>query len=358
MSKDYYNVLGVQKGASSDEIKKAFHKLAHKFHPDKSTGNADKFKEINEAYQVLSDDKRRAEYDTYGQTFSQFSQGANAQAGGFAGFNPEDFSNFDFSGIGDIFGDIFGGAMGGSGGRERRGRDISIEISISFKESVFGAEREVLLAKTGKCGVCQASGAKPGSKLKTCTACNGKGKIHETKKSFLGTFSSVTICHTCYGAGQIPEEKCSACKGAGVVRKEESIRIRIPAGIKNGEMIRLTGAGEAVRAGDSGDLYIKVLVGTHPTFSREGDNLLMTLNVKLTDALLGADYVIETLDGSITVSVPAGVSSGEVLRVKGKGVLAGEKRRGDLMIRLIVKLPAKLSKSARSLVEKLKQEGV
>ncbi len=356
--KDYYKSLGVEKDASADEIKKAFRKLAHKHHPDKG-GDEKKFKEASEAYQVLSDEKKRAEYDTYGSGGGN--QGFSGGQGGFdfsgftGGFNSQGFEGVDLN---DIFGDIFGGRRGRTSSRERRGRDISVDMQLSFKEAVFGVERTVYVTKTSLCKECHGSGGKPGSKMNTCAQCKGKGEIHETKQSFLGTISQVRECGACTGTGKVPDEKCHSCKGAGVVRREEEIIIRIPSGIEHGEAVRLTGAGEAVLGGTAGDLYVRIYVTPHKVFKREGEHLTMTLQVKLTDALLGAEYPIETLDGTIKLTIPRGISSGEVLRVRGKGVPFSEKHRGDLLIKVEIKTPAKLSRNAQKLVEELRNEGI
>lgn len=358
--KDYYEVLGINKSATKDDIKKAFRKLAHQYHPDKKGGDEAKFKEVNEAYSVLSDDKKRAEYDAYGRVFSDGSAGAggfNAQDFGFdfsnfSGFGGEEGEGFD---LGDIFGEFFGG---GRREKARRGRDISIDIELSFAEAVFGVERSVLVTKTAVCGICGGSGAKPGSAMKTCPTCNGKGKMHETRRSIMGTFTTVRTCPECAGSGTVPEEKCPNCKGAGVERKQQEILIKVPSGIEDGEMIRLSGAGEAQPKGTAGDMYVKVHVKRHPVFRKEGDDLVMDLNVKLSDALLGSEYTIATLDGDIKLKIPEGVSHGEILRVKGKGVPVERNRRGDLMVKIRVDLPTKLSREAKKAVEKLKEMGI
>lgn len=355
MSKNYYEVLGINKSASKDDIKKAFRKLAHQYHPDKKSGNADKFKEVNEAYTVLSDDKKRAEYDSYGRVFSD--GGAGGGQGPFGGFDFSGFANSaDFEGfdLGDIFGDIFGGGRS----QARRGRDISIDIELPFSESVFGAERKILLGKTSRCETCKGSGAAPGTSMQTCATCNGKGKIHETKRSFFGTFSATTTCSECSGRGQVPKEKCRTCHGLGVHRKDEEVALRIPAGIEDGEVIRLTGGGEAVSGGSAGDLYVKIHVKKHPLFTKEGNNLITHLSIKLSTALLGGEYRLQTLDGDLAVKIPSGVSFGEILRVKGKGVSHDKNKRGDLLIKLSIELPSKLSKEAQRLVEDLKREGI
>lgn len=356
MAKDYYKVLGVEKSATKEEIKKAFRKLAHKYHPDKGGGDEAKFKEVNEAYQVLSDDRKRAEYDSYGQTFG----GNGPQGAGFGGFDFSGFGGQGFEGVDldEIFGEFFGGARGGHS-KVKRGRDISIDLQISFSESILGTDRNVLLNKVSACETCRGTGGKQGSPLKKCSVCNGQGKVHETRKSFFGVFTSVVDCHTCHGKGQVPEEKCPTCKGLGVEKREESISVKIPAGIQNGEMIRLSGAGEAVSAGISGDLYIKIHVTPHPVFVREGNNIVMDLHIKLSDALLGSEYSITTLEGAkLALKIPTGVSFGEILRVRGKGVPIDAKRRGDLLVKINIKMPGKLSKRVEQIIEELKREGI
>lgn len=359
MAKNYYDVLGVEKSAKKEDIKKAFYKLASKYHPDKG-GDAEKFKEINEAYQVLSDDKKRKEYDTYGQTFNgQGPSGAWGQ--GFGGFNASDFADmqFDFSDLGDIFGDMFGGGFGG-GSRQKRGRDISLEIDVTFKEAVFGTERNVLINKISTCGTCEGSGAKKGSEMVTCTTCNGQGKVHDVKKTFMGAFQTVRTCDICHGKGKVPRERCHECRGAGVVNAREEIHIEVPAGIGNGEMIRMAGMGEAISGGVTGDLYVKIHVHADKVWKREGNDLTIKHSIKLTDALVGVRQSIEGLDGAIDIDIPAGVSAGEILRVKNRGVphVHDKQKRGDVLVKLDIAMPKKLSKKAMALVEQLKEEGL
>ena len=323
--------------------------MAHKYHPDKKEGDESKFKEISEAYSALSDEKKRAEYDSYGRVFNE--SGGQGFGGFQGGFNPQDFQGFDF---GDIFGDIFGGG----GQQTRRGRDISIDLEISFKEAVFGVGRKVLLTKTSKCSTCNGNGAKQGTKMETCEICNGNGSIREARRSVLGTISSVRTCDKCNGAGKIPKEKCDTCKGIGVLRKEEEIKISIPPNVSDGEMIRLNGAGEAIPNGTSGDLYIKLHVKSDSRFRREGMNIISDLNIKLTDALLGGEYSVDTLDGAIKVKIPSGTSTNETLRIKSKGIPMNESKRGDLLIKLNVQLPKKHSRKAKKVVEELRAEGI
>ena len=360
--KDYYEVLGVPKNSSKDELKKAFHKLAHKYHPDKNKGDDKMFKEVNEAYQTLSDDQKRAQYDQFGADGPSF-------GGGGGGFNQGNMGGFDFSGfqgqagfdmgdLGDIFSDFFGGGMRGGSQAERRGRDISTEITISFADAIFGITKKILLTKTSECETCHGSGGKPGAKQVTCSHCNGKGQIRETKRSILGTFATTKMCDICNGSGTIPSEMCGTCKGAGVKKKEEEIEIRIPAGIEPGEMVRMTGLGEAVKNGTAGDLYIKINITRHPVFTREGQNLYMDLEIKLSEAILGAEHPIETLDGNVTMKVPEGIASGTQLRIREKGIPSSRSKRGDLIVKVIVKIPTKLSRKAKEAIELLKEEGL
>ena len=349
--KDYYKILGLERGASKEDVKKAFRKLASQYHPDKKTGDESKFKEVSEAYAVLGDDKKRAEYDTYGQTFSG-AQGFNgfnwAQAGGMGGVE------FDLGDIFENFSDVFGG---GFGRRAKRGHDISIDIQVPFKEAVFGTTRTVVLNKTNVCDTCQGSGAKPGSGMATCSVCNGQGKLRESRRSMLGNFTTVRECETCRGRGEVPKEKCKSCNGVGAKRSATEINIKIPAGIQNGEVIRMAGQGEALPVGTAGDLYVKLHVTADKHIKRDGHNLFRVVPIKLTDALLGATYDIETLDGATAVNIPAGAQNGDILRIKEKGIPYGN-RRGDFEIRIKVETPTKLSRKAKKIVEELREEGI
>lgn len=354
MAKNYYDILGVDKKASQDDVKKAFRKLAQKHHPDKG-GDEATFKEITEAYSTLGDEKKRREYDSYGQTF-------NGGAGGFGGFDPSQFGGFgqggvefDLNDLFEGFGDIFGG---GRRARVKRGRDISIDIEVSFKESILGGSRSVLITKVGTCDTCEGSGAKPGTEMETCKTCNGQGKLHETRNSPLGAFTSVRTCATCEGTGKVPKEACKTCGGHGVLKKEEEIKVQVPRGIDGGEMIRMPGKGEAVKGGQSGDLYVKVHVKPHAVFKKEGLNLVMQMPMKLTDALLGTTATITTIDDKkLEVKIPAMSEAQQTLRLRGKGV-AVDGMEGDLLIRLTATLPKKLSGKAKKAIEELKGEGL
>ena len=357
MAKNYYETLGVDKKATQDDIKKAFRKLAQKHHPDKG-GDEATFKEITEAYSVLSDERKRREYDSYGQTFA-----GGAGQGGF-GFDPSQFQGgfggveFDLNDLFEGFGDIFGGGMGRGRTRMRRGRDISVDIEVSFKESILGGKRSVLISKVDKCEVCQGSGAKPGTEMETCKTCNGAGRIHETRQTIMGTIQTQSVCPTCEGSGKVPKDKCENCHGHGVLKREVEINIDIPRGIDGGEMIRMPGMGEAVKGGVSGDLYVKVHVKPHAVFRKEGPNLVMDMPVKLTDALLGTTVTVTTIDDKqLEVKIPAMTKTEETLRLRGKGVRYDD-GAGDLLIKVTAILPKKLSTKAKKAIEDLKSEGL
>lgn len=357
--KDYYKILGLERGSSRDEVKKAFRKLAAKYHPDKKTGDEAKYKEITEAYAVLGDEKKKAEYDSYGHAFSS---GGGQPGGGFGGFNWSDFQQAGFGGgdgfsfdINDIFENF--GFGGGGGRRAARGHDISIDIDLPFADSIFGVKRTVVLTKNNTCDECEGTGAKKGTEMTECTTCQGNGRVHETKQSILGNFSTVRECNVCSGSGKVPKEKCAHCAGQAIRRTQEEITIQVPAGVQDGEVIRMTGRGEAIPNGESGDLYIKLHVTAHDTITRQGSTLYTTLPVKLTDALLGNDYKVKTLDGDVTIKIPAGIAHGEQLRIKEKGVPVNGKR-GDFMVKIRIETPKQLSRSAKKLVEQLREEGI
>jgi molecular chaperone DnaJ len=360
MSKDYYTLLGVDKKASKDELKKAFYKLAAKHHPDKG-GDEAKFKEVNEAYQVLSDDKKRKEYDMYGQTFSGAGSNSGSQSNsGFGGFNPNDFQNmeFDMNDLGDIFGDMFGGFGGFGGVKEKRGRDMSVDIEINFKEAVFGTERKVVINRTSKCVTCKGSGGDASFGKVTCSKCNGKGRVHEMKRTIFGSMQTQRVCSDCDGAGQVYKNTCKDCKGDGVKNGKFDLNIAVPAGINSGEMLKMSEMGESVRGGVSGDMFIKVRVQPDKVWHRENNDLVMDHSIKLTDALLGIKHKVTGLDGEIDVIAEGGISIGEAIRIPGRGVPYGQRKRGDAIINLDIELPKKLSKKAKDLIKELQEEGL
>ena len=354
--KDYYNILGVPKNATKEDIKKAYRKLAHQFHPDKKGGNEQKFKELNEAYQVLSNDSKRAQYDQFGRAFD----GGGAAAGQNAsGWDFSSFRGFEDVDMGDIFESFFGGGagFGGRAGGRRRGRDISIDIEIPFAESIFGGERRVLIRKRIECEHCGGSGKAKDSSEITCVKCHGAGTIRDTKRSIFGSFTQVIACSVCEGTGKVPEKKCEQCRGEGVILKGEEIRIVIPPGIENDEVVRISKKGEALRKAETGDLYVKVRVFPHATVRRSRDDLLMKLDIPLSGALLGGSEAIETLEGPIKLKIPQGIADGEVLKVRGKGVPRDDGSRGDLLIEVKIKMPHKLTPHLKLLIEELRKEG-
>ena len=356
MAKDYYKTLGVEKSASKDEIKKAFHKMAHKYHPDKKDGDEAKFKEVNEAYQTLSDDQKRASYDQFGADGPQM--GGFGGQGGFDGFDFGGFGQgqggFEFD-IGDMFGGMFGG---GRGTRKPHGADLQTNMTIDFKESVFGVEKELKVTKPSTCTVCKGDGATPGTKLHECDKCHGSGTIRSVQRTIIGQIATNALCDKCMGVGKIPTDPCKTCKGTGVVRDTRTIKLSVPAGINHGETLRVTGMGEAIQGGPSGDLYVHIAVTPHKTIKRQGSDLYSTLDIRLTDALLGTEYQIETLDGPATVTVPAGAHLGSTVIIKEKGVPTNRSKRGNFVVQLNIKLPEKLSKESKALIEELKKQGI
>ncbi|MFA6485347.1 MAG: molecular chaperone DnaJ [Parcubacteria group bacterium] len=368
---DYYNILGVSKGSSDDEIKKAYRKLAHKYHPDKAGGDEKKFKEINEAYQVLSDKSKREQYDRFGKTFEGggFSAGGGSAYGGdFSGFDFSNFSrqqgggiNFEFGGedLEDIFSNFFGGGRGRAQARKKRGQDIQVDVEIDFLEMIRGTEREINIRKNTTCDRCAGTGGDPGSEQKTCPVCKGAGRVQKTSRSFLGSFSQVTTCPECQGEGKIWEKKCSKCKGAGRTQENQTIKIKIPAGIENGGVISVSGVGEAGEKGASaGDLYINVHVRSHPKFVRHGLDIHSEETISFSLAALGGEISIETVDGQLILKIPAGTQSGEIFRIKEKGVPEVRGRgRGNQMVKIIVTIPRKLTREQKELIEKLGKTG-
>jgi molecular chaperone DnaJ len=357
MSKrDYYEVLGIAKTASPDEIKKAFRKLAVKHHPDKEGGDETKFKEINEAYEVLKDQQKRQRYDQFGHA------GVGGASGGGAGGNPfEGFGgfggqniNFDFGdgGLGDIFGQFFGGGFGGGASQPRRGRDVETTVTLSFEEAVFGVEKKLRLTIDTECGHCKGTMVEPGYNLKMCETCKGSGHQTRVMNTMFGAVQQTVTCETCHGKGKIPEKICSVCDGRGTERKEQDVTVKIPAGIDDGSTIRLRERGEAVGDGARGDLYVHVRVKAHKRFTREGDLILSQERIDMVDAALGTEIDVETVDGVITMKVPAGTQSGTDFKLSGHGVphLRSE-TRGAHIVSIVVDTPTKLSKKQRELLE-------
>ena len=350
--RDYYEVLGVTKGASADEIKKAFRKAAVQHHPDKEGGDEAKFKEVNEAYEVLKDQQKRQRYDQFGHA------GVGGASGGGAGGNPfEGFGgqgqnvHFDFGegGFGDIFSQFFGG--GGQQG-PKRGRDIETRITLTFEEAIFGKEEKLRLNIDDECSHCHGSTVEPGHSLKTCDTCKGAGQRVRVMNTMFGPIRQAAICEACNGKGKIPEVVCSRCHGSGTERREQTISVKIPAGIDDGATIRLREHGEAIGGGSKGDLYVHIRVKAHKKFTREGDLILSEEHVGMVDAALGTEIDVETVDGVVTMKVPAGTQSGTDFKLSSHGVPhLKHESRGAHIVSIIVDTPTKLNKRQREILE-------
>lgn len=341
--KDYYEVLGIEKGASEDEIKKAFRKLAIKYHPDKNRGNKEaeeKFKEINEAYQVLSDPEKKSNYDRFGT--ADF----NGAGGGFGDFS----GGFgDFSDLGDIFGSFFGGGFGGNSRRNpnapERGNDLEYTITLTFEEAVFGVKKEISLTRSEACETCHGTGAKPGTSAKKCDKCGGSGRIRVQRNTPLGSFVTEAACDKCSGKGTIISDPCPDCHGAGQVKKRRKISVNIPAGVDTGNVIPLRGQGEhGKNGGPAGDLYINIKVIPSKQFKRQGFDIYMDTHVSFPNAALGTEITVPTIDGDVKYAVPAGTQSSTVFRLKGKGISrVNSSGRGDQYVKVIVDVPKTLN---------------
>ena len=354
--KDYYKILGVSPNASNEEIRKAYYKLAHKYHPDKG-GSEEKFKEINEAYQVLSDKEKRAQYDKFGRVFGSGGQGSGNKGfdfnWGFGG-NSGNFTGFanGFPDLESMMEEIFGFGRKEKRRDLRKGEDIEIAIEIPLRETLKTTKRKIVLRKEVVCPRCQGSGGEPGTKVKVCPFCGGKGEVQQIKKTIFGTFTKYVVCPKCKGEGYIPEKPCNVCHGEGRIKGEEEIEITIPAGIDSGQVLRFAGKGNAGRrGGESGDLYVKVFVKKDNTFQRKGDDLYITLPISISEAVLGGKVEVPTLEGkSIVLKVPARTESGKVFRLSGKGIphFSGY-GRGNLYVKLVIELPRRLTKKQKEL---------
>ncbi len=358
MAADYYQTLGVDRGASQEEIKKAFRKKAHQFHPDKQGGDAEKFKELNTAYQVLGDEKKRQQYDQFGANFDQPGGGAGQQWGGFSsGFGGAGGQQFDFGDLGDLFGGAFG--FGGGGGqRAQRAQDIQVALEIDFSEAYQGVERNIELYKQVHCDTCQGSGAEPGSKIETCTTCKGSGQVKRVQNTVFGGIQMSSPCGTCHGTGEMISKPCHRCSGQGVRKDNEKISIKIPAGIDNGQTLKFAGKGEAGSRGlESGDLYLIIRLKADKRFTRQTDNLLTSVAVPFTTLTLGGDVAVPTMEGSVRLKIPAGTPSGKVFILHSKGFpkLSG-RGKGDELITVNVIVPEKLTKRQKELLEELDQQ--
>lgn len=358
--RDYYEVLGVSKNASADEIKKAFRKAAIEHHPDRG-GDEAKFKEINEAYEVLKDAEKRKRYDQFGHAGVGGGAGGNPFAG-FGGSGSAQNINFDFGdlGLGDIFSSFFGGGFDGGQRRQRqaRGHDVQADIEISFEQAVFGTEVDLSLSLHDTCEHCKGSTVEPGYELKTCDNCDGIGQVVNVMRTVFGNIQQAAICPKCQGSGKIPEKACSVCHGKGTQLKKQTIQLKVPGGIDDGATIRLREHGEAVANGPKGDLYVNVRVKPHKKFTREGDLILSEEHVDMVSAALGTEIDVETVDGPVRMKVPAGTQSGSDFKLSNHGVphLRGSSR-GAHIVTIVVDTPTKLSKQQQELLKNFQAGG-
>lgn len=351
MSLDPYKILGVERNASAEDIKKAFRKLAHQYHPDKKGGDEKKFKEVNAAYQILSDATKRQQYDQYGQTFDGASGGGGPFAGGFSGFNGMNFDFGDMGDLGDIMSQFFGGGGGGSR-RASRGDDIQVDLTLSFEEMVRGVKKDVRLRKLDACADCGGTGAKD-AKTRSCDTCHGRGQVRAVQRTPFGNIQRTVVCDACHGRGQVPERECATCTGTGVVKRDATISIDIPAGVESGNAVRVRGKGEAAPyGGAAGDLYVRLFVQDDKRFVRDGHDLRSTVFVGFSQAALGDEVHIDTIDGTETITIPAGVQSGHEIRLKQKGI-GGDRRRGDHIVTVRVVTPKKLTREQKKMLEDL-----
>jgi molecular chaperone DnaJ len=351
--RDYYEVLGVGKDASADEIKKAFRQAAIKHHPDKEGGDEAKFKEVNEAYEVLKDPSKRQRYDQFGHAGvgSSAASDGNPFGGGFNGQNV----NFDFGdlGLGDIFESFFGGGKRGQGrSGQQRGRDVEARVEIGFEAAVFGTEEELHLNLEDTCEHCKGKTVEPGYELKNCDTCNGSGQVVRVMRTIFGNIQQATPCPTCKGTGKVPEKVCTVCHGKGTQVGKQRIMLKVPAGIDDGATIRLREHGEAVANGPKGDLYVHIRVKAHKKFTREGDLILSEEHITMVQAALGTEIDVDTVDGKVRMKVPAGTQSGADFKLSGHGVTHLQKEtRGAHIVSIVVDTPTKLSKRQKELLE-------
>lgn len=356
--RDYYEILGVSKSASADEIKRAYRKLAMQHHPDKHGGDDAPFKDLGEAYETLKDPQKRAGYDQYGHAGAQGSPfgggGANGGAQYGGGFNGAD--GFDFS---DILNQFMGGMGGQRSSGPARGRDLEVALHISFEEAVFGVEKDVTLTLDDNCDHCKGTGGEPGSGMKQCATCKGAGRVTQVQQTILGAIQQQTTCPACRGRGQVPEKPCSVCSGSGTHRVQRTIKVKIPAGVDEGSTMRLSGKGAAPKGGGGkGDLFVAIRVRGDKRFERDGAVIHSRVNLSMAEAALGAEIPVTTVDGEVKLKVPAGTQSGKQFRLSGRGVpILHGTGRGDHIVHVAVETPTKLSARQRELLEEFASEG-
>lgn len=357
MSKDYYNILGVSKGASEDEIKKAFRRLAHEHHPDKG-GDQQKFKDANEAYQVLCDKNKRSKYDQFGSAAFENGGYGGGQGQGFGGFEGFNVNVDDLGDFGDILGSMFG--MGGRGRGPKRGKDIETEVALDFLETVTGAKKKIKLYKHDPCSICSGTGAEPGAKMETCKTCQGKGQVMQAVRTMFGTMQSAVTCSECFGKGTKPSQICKHCSGTGIERKTKEMEFDVPAGISDGETLKVAGEGEHPGAGGRpGDLYIHIRVKSHPIFERESSDVRSTVHISYSMLSLGGETEIDTVDGKGSLKIPEATEPGSVFKIRGKGFpFLRSNGRGDHLVTVQPIVQKKLSKEQRRALEQLKEQGL
>ena len=352
--RDYYEVLGVGKSAGADEIKKAYRKKALQYHPDRNPGDKEaeaKFKEVGEAYEVLSNDEKRSRYDQFG--FAGVDPNFNPNAGGFGG----GFGGFGdaFSGFGDIFGDLFGGGSGRrSANAPRQGENVGARLELTFEEAAFGTEKEVPVVRIETCAKCGGSGSAAGTAPETCPTCRGTGSVRTTQ-NFMGmTMQSTTACPKCGGTGKIIKDPCSTCRGKGKVRRSTKVRVQIPAGVDDGQSVRIRGEGcTGSNGGPNGDLLVEISIRSHPFFQRDGANVLCELPITFSQAALGAELEVPTLDGKVRYNIPEGTQTGTTFRLRGKGIpFLHSKARGDQLVTVVVETPTRLSREQKELLRR------
>lgn len=371
---NYYEILGISKDASQEEVKKAFHRLAHKHHPHKG-GDEKKFKEINEAYQVLSDKEKRAQYDQFGRVFDGNSSPGQNWDSNWAWGNPfsqnsredseESQYEFNLGDLGDIFEDFLGFGKSSKRSRKKdlkRGRDIRIDLEITLEDVLKGATKEINLHKQILCQRCEGKGGEPNSSIKECFSCRGTGQVQQIRKTFLGSFTQWTVCPECKGEGERPEKPCNVCKGEGNIKGEKDIKIVIPAGVDSSQIIKIIGQGNAgKRGGEAGDLYARIFIKPHSVFERKGDDLYVTAEISYSKAVLGDKIEIPALEGrtKIILDIPSGTESGKIFRISGKGLPHFSSfGKGSLYLQVLIKTPKKITKEQKELLKKLKEQGL
>ncbi len=357
--RDFYEVLGLSKGASDEEIKKAFRKMAKQYHPDLHPGDKDaeqKFKEINEAYGVLSDPDKKSKYDRFGHAGVDPSYGAGQGGAGFGGFGGFG-GGFEDIDLGDIFGSFFGGGMGGSSSRRnnapQKGANREARVSITFEEAAFGCKKDVSFTRIEKCDDCGGSGAAKGTSPETCSNCGGSGTVRTQQRTPLGVFQSQSACSHCGGKGKVVKSPCQSCNGSGYIRKQKKLTVTIPAGIDDGQSVVLSGQGDSGRnGGPAGDVFVEVTIKKHPIFEREDRNIYCDVPITFSEAVLGATIDVPTLEGKVDYAIPEGTQTGTVFKLKGKGIteIRGT-RRGDLVFRVVVEVPKNLNKEQKDLLK-------